>query len=110
VPATLLVPLGLNVLVPVVPESKHVVAVVKTRFATVMELLLPCVKVALKVSSVAPSELVKVAAQLPVNVPLELPPPHAISIVASAHHTERHQYLILPSEKTTTFQTPAAAR
>lgn len=110
--APLVVPLALNVAVAVVPESKHVVAVVKFRLVTLISLLLPCVSVALKTRAAEPLELVRVADQLPVNVLLELlPPPQAINIIAAVHRIERRKSLMLlsPGEQPTGCQRVATS-
>lgn len=93
--------LGWYVLLALVPEPKQFVDVVKTRLLTLMELLLPCVSTVLNVRIVAPFEL-NVADQFPLTLPelLLLPPPQAVSIMASPHKTPKHTCLIPSSEKT----------
>lgn len=90
------------VLLAVVPDPKQSVDVVKVRLLTLMEVVLPCVSSALNVRIVVPFEL-KVADQFPVTLPellLLLPPPQAVSIMASPHNTHKHTCLIPSSEKT----------
>lgn len=87
---------ALYVLLAVIPDAKHVLAVVKLRLLTPICILLPCVNKALNDSIVLPWD-VNVAVQLPLTLlELELPPPHAISATANAHNTARLKFLIPP--------------
>src|SRR6516164_7033985 len=79
-------PLRTNAPLPVSPETKHGVCVVKVRLVTVTVVPTICVKVVVSANTGALLVLVRVALQLPLMfpAPLEPPLPHAASTSVSA--------------------------